>query len=127
MTNKKSLDSKSQNKEVYRTDLPQGQDGIPAPPKFVNEIESFGFDLNWRPSSYFQNHTLEQKLGSKIKGQIRGKHATRQDPSKFSCVKLYKSLADQTMCYSLAEKRFVKSLKRAVAFREETPGAPPSV
>lgn len=30
------------------------------------------FDLNFRPISYFQNLSLEEKLGSKIKGQIRG-------------------------------------------------------
>lgn len=46
---------------------------IPDPPEFLTEIEGFGFDLKWRPTNYFQDLTLEQKLGSKIKGQIRGK------------------------------------------------------
>ncbi len=73
MTNKKRLDIKRRNKEVHRTDPPQGQAGIPPPPKFLTEVESFGFDLAWTPSNYFQDLTLEQKLGSKIKGQIRGK------------------------------------------------------
>ena len=31
------------------------------------------FDLNFRPISYFQDLSLEEKLESKIKGQIRGK------------------------------------------------------
>ena len=53
---------KTKIKEVYRTDPPQGQAGIPDPPKFLNEIESFGFDLAWRPTNYFQDLTLEQKL-----------------------------------------------------------------
>lgn len=73
MINKKSLKDKNKLDEAYRTDPPQGQAGIPDPPKLFDEIESFGFDLNWRPLNYFQDLTLEQKLGSKIKGQIRGK------------------------------------------------------
>ena len=69
--------SKTKAEELYRTDPPLGQAGIPAPPKFLDEIESFGFDLSWRPMSYFEDLTLEQKLGSKIKGQIRGKKVIR--------------------------------------------------
>jgi len=65
--------SKKLNSELYRTDPPLGQAGIPAPPKLFDEVESFGFDLSWRPTNYFQDLTLEQKLGSRIKGQIRGK------------------------------------------------------
>ena len=71
MTNKKNLNDKNKSDETYRTDPPQGQPGIPDPPKLFTEIESF--DLNWRPTNYFQDLTLEQKLGSKVKGQIRGK------------------------------------------------------
>ena len=55
MTNKKSLDSKRQNKEVYRTDPPLGQAGIPDPPNLFVEVESFGFDLNWIPTNYVQH------------------------------------------------------------------------
>ena len=77
MINKKSLNDKNKSDEAFRTDPPQGQAGIPAPPKFLDEIESFGFDLSWRPMSYFEDLTLEQKLGSKIKGQIRGKKVIR--------------------------------------------------
>ena len=73
MTNKKNLNDKNKSDETYRTDPPQGQAGIPDPPKLFAEVESFGFALAWRPTNYFQDLTLEQKLGSKIKGQIRGK------------------------------------------------------
>jgi hypothetical protein len=69
--------NKSKLDKIYRTDPPLGQAGIPAPPRFLDEIESFGFDLSWRPMSYFEDLTLEQKLGSKIKGQIRGKKVIR--------------------------------------------------
>ena len=73
MINKKNLNDKNKSDETYRTDPPQGQPGIPDPPKLFDVVESFGFDLSWRPTNYFQDLTLEQKLGSKIKGQIRGK------------------------------------------------------
>lgn len=69
--------NKSKLDKLYRTDPPLGQAGIPAPPKFPDEVESFGFDLAWRPLSYFEDLTLEQKLGSKIKGQLRGKKVIR--------------------------------------------------
>jgi hypothetical protein len=69
--------NKSKLDKIYRTDPPLGQAGIPAPPRFLDEIESFGFDLSWRPMSYFEDLTLEQKLGSKIIGQIRGKKVIR--------------------------------------------------
>jgi len=37
--------SKKLNSELYRTDPPLGQAGIPAPPKLFDEVESFGFCL----------------------------------------------------------------------------------
>ena len=37
------------------------------------------FNLNFKPKSYFQDLTLETKLRSKIKGQIRGKMVSEID------------------------------------------------
>jgi len=52
MNNKKSLRDKNKLGEAYRND----------PPKLFDEIESFGFDLAWRSTNYFQDLTLEKKL-----------------------------------------------------------------
>ena len=50
--------NKSKLDKIYRTDPPLGQAAIPAPPRFLDEIESFGFDLSRRPMSYFEDLTL---------------------------------------------------------------------
>ena len=45
MINKKSLNVKNKSDEAFRTDPPQGQAGIPAPPKIIDKVKIFGFCL----------------------------------------------------------------------------------
>ena len=52
MTNKKNLNDKNKSDETYRTDPPQGQPGIPDPPKFLFEDEATGIGLVLKSINY---------------------------------------------------------------------------
>ena len=55
------------------------------------------FDMNFAPKSYFDDLTLEEKLGSKIKGQIRGEFVQKNIRTQPINPKVFKSELDQEL------------------------------
>ena len=55
------------------------------------------FDMNFAPKSYFDDLTLEEKLGSKIKGQIRGEFVQKNIRTQPINPKVFQSGLDQEL------------------------------
>lgn len=58
---------------------------------------SQSFDLNFTPKSYFDDLSLEEKLGSKIKGQLRGEFVRNNIRTRQIDPKVFQSELDQDL------------------------------
>ena len=55
------------------------------------------FKLEYSPASYFENLTLEQKLGATIKGQMRGQYVAQNICDKTIPPELLRSKISETL------------------------------
>jgi len=60
-------------------------------------MDTQSFDMNFLPKSYFDDLTLEEKLGSKIKGQIRGEFVQNHIHTQTINPKVLQSELDQEL------------------------------
>tara|TARA_B110000008_G_C16538777_1_gene391383 strand:- start:147 stop:437 length:291 start_codon:yes stop_codon:yes gene_type:complete len=59
--------------------------------RLILQGQKMNFDLSFRPRSYFDDLTLEQKLRSNIKGQLRGEMVISKITEEFVPPQLLKS------------------------------------